>query len=90
MNDNKEKEGKEISFKKKNNMPTYIISFPMDNTDNVDITTTLSNNIIYSYTLRNLQILIKYFYKQKLLIKKIKEQNKEKSEVTYIMDKKYI
>ena len=84
MNDNKEKEGKEISFKKKNKT-TYIISFLMENKDDINIT--LSNNIIFSYIFRNLQILIKYFYNQKLLIEKIKVQNKEKFEVTYIMDK---
>jgi len=86
MNNNKEKEGKEINFIRKNKT-TYFISFLMDNTYNVDIVTTLSNNIIYSYKFRNLEILIKYFYNQKLLIEKIKAQNKEKFEVSYIMDK---
>ena len=59
MNYNKEKEGKEITFKKKNKT-TYYISSLMENTDNVDITITLSNNIIYSYIIRNLQILKVY------------------------------
>ena len=86
MNNNQEKERKEINYRRKNKT-LYSISFLMDNKDNIDITTTLSNNTIYSYTFRNLQILINYFYNQKLSIEKIKRQNKSNFEVAYIMDK---
>ena len=87
MNDNNEKEGKEINYIKKNKT-IYSISFLMDdNPDKVDISTPLYNNIIYSYKSKNLQILIKYFYNQKLSIEKIKAQNKEKFGISHIMDK---